>query len=797
MGMNVFPPMTAARVATAPGNLLLPLWSAMKFSAPIKGLATFTRDCYVAAGAYSQWKRRLRNRVRHLVSDRVRFATTIAGGITLAYGIALWMDWQRPYWAGLAVAMIGLSTIGESIFKGLQRLAGTAVAILVALALVSLFAQERWTFAFATSIWVGLCVWRMQNEPEIYYFWYCCGFIVPLLSIMSGFDSARSFYVVQLRAKETVLGIMCFTALALVLSHRSTYGELVGAVRAQIALLRKRLEDVGRRAHQRAQRKTQSGPSPRETELHEKIAHNFLSIPTLLTSAQMESFELRERDAAWHEITSGLQTISADINRLDLSFELGEAGDEDDQGLDLRRLDHTLDEFSSRLENASGLLSRSAAAARDSQSVDLGQASTAITGKSPFLKGERQLRRQIFADMDRDTRRLAAAAADTADKGPVVSPQRVPRPWIFVPDPEHMAIVLFQFLAFWFAFLVYIYLPAIPDGPVILVISVILAVNLSRMPWVSATKLVVPAIVASIYGLTAHAFIMPHLVGFSQLGTMIFIAIFTIAWLFHTEQLQVGRFLGIALFMLIIQVANQHQTYSAVYAMNVLTAILMMLLLLTLLQRAPISFRPEDVVRRLIRRFGRSLVAVLDGMKWDEPSANTWLARQLRLYHMNQLRTLPRRIDIWINKLPPAAARESDIEALKHLADNLHALAYRTGELVELRAKDAEEIWVERLREEVGGWRHGIENVVNELLDQRNVSDLAEVEARLDRKLKTIEKIVADAAVQDAAKSELRIEGTAHMQRVLSAYRGISKAVLGVARRSTEVGWQRLFEPRF
>jgi len=52
----------------------------------------------------------------------------IAGGITLAYGIALWMDWQRPYWAGLAVAMIGLSTMGESLFKGLQRLTGTVVA---------------------------------------------------------------------------------------------------------------------------------------------------------------------------------------------------------------------------------------------------------------------------------------------------------------------------------------------------------------------------------------------------------------------------------------------------------------------------------------------------------------------------------------------------------------------------------------------------------------------------------------------------------------------------------------------
>lgn len=727
----------------------------------------------------------------------------IAGGITLAYGIALWMDWQRPYWAGLAVAMIGLSTMGESLFKGLQRLTGTVVAIIVALVLISLFAQERWAYALFTSLWVCFCIWRMQNDTEIYYFWYCCGFIVPLLSIMSGFDSARSFYVVEIRAKETVLGVLCFMALALVVSHGSTHVRLRAAITQQLAMLRERLEEVRQRAHAGAksgnaeQRHAKNDAGLEQSlgavALQENIARNFMSIPPLLTAAQMESFEFRERDAAWHQISSRLQTISAQIDRLDLSFEFGGT---DVGAADMRRLDDAIDEFSARLENASVVLSGTGDA-RDSELIDHGQADEPHPHANPFEEGERLLRCQIYADLDCDTRALAAAAADAADKGPKVSRHRVSRPWIFIPDPEQMAIVVFQFLAFWLAFLAYIYLPAIPDGPVVLVMAVVLGINIGRMPWIRASKLIVPAALASLYGGLAHVFIMPHLAGFTQLGTMLFLAIFPIAWLFHTEELQVGRFLGIALFMLIIQVSNQDQTYSAVYPMNIVTAVVIMLLLLTLLQRVPISFRPEDVVRRLIRRFANSLMAVLAGLKWDRPSANTWWARQLRAYHMNQLRTLPGRIDLWIGKLPPAAADEAAIAALKHLADNLHGVAYRTGDLVELRGRDADAVWVEHLREEVLGWRLGIEQVVNELLDQRSLSDLADLEARLDRKLKSIEAIIADAARDTGTESATRIEGSAHMQRVLSAYRGISMAVLGVARRSAQVGWQRLFEPRF
>lgn len=60
-----------------------------------------------------------------VLSDRVKAAMKTALAMVLAYGVALSMDWDNPYWAGFAVAFCSLSTVGESLNKGLLRLSGT------------------------------------------------------------------------------------------------------------------------------------------------------------------------------------------------------------------------------------------------------------------------------------------------------------------------------------------------------------------------------------------------------------------------------------------------------------------------------------------------------------------------------------------------------------------------------------------------------------------------------------------------------------------------------------------------
>ena len=57
-----------------------------------------------------------------ILSTRSKEAIKTALAMTIAYGIALSMAWDRPFWAGLAVAVVSLSSIGQSINNSCQQL---------------------------------------------------------------------------------------------------------------------------------------------------------------------------------------------------------------------------------------------------------------------------------------------------------------------------------------------------------------------------------------------------------------------------------------------------------------------------------------------------------------------------------------------------------------------------------------------------------------------------------------------------------------------------------------------------
>ena len=72
-------------------------------------------------------------------SQRFKEAFKTALAMVIAYGIALSMDWEKPMWAGFAVAVVSLSTIGQSLNKGFLRMVGTLAAACFSLTLIALF----------------------------------------------------------------------------------------------------------------------------------------------------------------------------------------------------------------------------------------------------------------------------------------------------------------------------------------------------------------------------------------------------------------------------------------------------------------------------------------------------------------------------------------------------------------------------------------------------------------------------------------------------------------------------------
>ena len=71
------------------------------------------------------------------LDTRFKEAFKVALAFAMVYGIALKMSWMNPSWAAFGVAMIALPTAGQSIHKGLDRLAGTIPGCIAALVILS------------------------------------------------------------------------------------------------------------------------------------------------------------------------------------------------------------------------------------------------------------------------------------------------------------------------------------------------------------------------------------------------------------------------------------------------------------------------------------------------------------------------------------------------------------------------------------------------------------------------------------------------------------------------------------
>ena len=64
------------------------------------------------------------------LSVNAKEAIKIALAMTIAYYVGLRLMWMNPTWAAISVGMICLPTAGQSLNKGVLRMAGTLIAAL-------------------------------------------------------------------------------------------------------------------------------------------------------------------------------------------------------------------------------------------------------------------------------------------------------------------------------------------------------------------------------------------------------------------------------------------------------------------------------------------------------------------------------------------------------------------------------------------------------------------------------------------------------------------------------------------
>ena len=73
-------------------------------------------------------------------SPRFKHAFKTALAVVIAYAIALYMDWDKPIWAGWTAASLSLDVTGQCIQKGLDRSVGALIGSLPGFANVRVMA---------------------------------------------------------------------------------------------------------------------------------------------------------------------------------------------------------------------------------------------------------------------------------------------------------------------------------------------------------------------------------------------------------------------------------------------------------------------------------------------------------------------------------------------------------------------------------------------------------------------------------------------------------------------------------
>ena len=154
------------------------------------------------------------------LSTRTKDAIKTGLAMDSAYGIALQMGWDRPYWAAFAVAFISLPTAGQSLHKGALRMFGTLVAGVAALTLIALFPQQRWWFLIFLSVYIGFCTYLMTGKKNPYFYQVMAFARFPQLPVTKtllpailscGFAGVIYIFVMPYLSGYLQLGLMIFS----------------------------------------------------------------------------------------------------------------------------------------------------------------------------------------------------------------------------------------------------------------------------------------------------------------------------------------------------------------------------------------------------------------------------------------------------------------------------------------------------------------------------------------------------------------------------------------------------------
>ena len=705
--------------------------------------------------------------------------------MTITYGIALQMDWDKPLWAGFAVAFVSLATVGQSFNKAALRMFGTLVGVVVSLTFIGLFAQDRWLFMLFLAAWVGYCTYMMGGAKH-QYFWNVCGFVSVIICMSGGPDSVNAFNIAMLRTQQTGLGILVYSLVALFLwpsSSRTGFHTAAG-----------KLASTQHRLYQAYLAQMNNKDSGGEAQtLRTQMVQELTQFSQLLEAAETDSYEVWEMRQQWRQYQRQAADFTATMEGWHENFtEL--------QVLDIQNLLPNLMTFSAELDVRFAQIERMLADQAPEQNpaaIDLDLDETGVRALSHFHRAALAVTRTRLQHLEALTRSLFDTVSDIKGFGRVdglsdVTPQMRAG---FVLDPDRLTSSVRIMTTLWLAYLAVIYIPDLPGSAGFVTMAGPFGMILAGTPQLSVKVLIRPIAVGVLFGAFIYIFVMPQLSSFIGLGLLIFSATFCICYLFAAPKQILSKLFGLAMFLAIAGITNQ-QTYSFLSVATTVLMFVLIFLLLAITSNIPFSARPEQAFLRLLGRYFRSCEYLMFTTHWDPKQKKKRFERWKKNFYTHELSTLPTKLGGWTRFIDSKALPGTSPQQVQALVNSLQPLSYRMNELLKERGSSQAPFLVQELRSDVRAWRVKVQETFQRLAEEPDAGDKETFRARLAQIIDHLEQRIEET-LDRAAENQLSDRDGENFYRLLGAYRGVSEALIEYAGSAEPIDWVPWREERF
>jgi uncharacterized membrane protein YccC len=719
-----------------------------------------------------------------LISRKTKESIKTALAMTIAYGIALKMGWDKPMWAGFAVAFVSLETIGQSFNKAALRMFGTLAAVVVSLTFIGLFAQDRWLFMLFLAAWVGYCTYMMGGRKH-QYFWHVCGFVSIIICMEVGNASANVFNVAMLRAQETGLGILVYSLVSLFLwpsSSRTDFNTAAG-----------KLASTEHQLYQAYLGQMENKNSGGETQpLRIQMVQEQTRFNHLLDAAEIDTYEVWEMRQQWRQY----QRQSADFAE---TMEGWHANFSELQLLDIQSLLPNLMTFGAELDERFTQIERMLAGQAPENhptTIDLAMDKARVRSLSHFHRAALTVTRTRLLHLEVLTRSLFDAVCDLRGFSRAVDAPAASQPQAgFVIDPDRFTSSVRVMTTLWLAYLALIYVADLPGGAGFVSMGGPFAMALAANPQLPVAKLISPVTVGVLFSAVLYIFVMPQLSSFIGLGLMIFSATFVVCYLYAAPRQVLSRLFGLAMFISIAAISNE-QTYSFLSVATTALMFVLLFFLLAITSNIPFSARPELVFLRLFGRYFRSCEYLMFTMHRDPHRKKTRFECWKKTFYTYEMSTLPTKLGVWARFIDSTSLTDTSPQQLQAVLTSLQALCYRVNELLAEHGSSQAIFLEQELRLDVRTWRGKVQEIFQRLAGEPGAGKKETFCVRLAQIINHLEQRI-EKALDKAPENQLSDRDGENFYRLLGAYRGVSEALVDYAGSAETINWADLREEKF